>query len=127
VELTQRCRKKSEREGKVFIQLNRVYCCVDSFEKRVALFSLLHRAYCLIHIHFTNTCTCDSHSASVSTLIVKMDKTLKLLALQHVSVFHKTILRELFVPAKVTCCPLLFSKYAGSMSVTNHNLLVIIL
>jgi len=31
-----------------------------------------------------------------------MDKTLKLLALQHVSVFHKTILKELFVPVKVT-------------------------
>jgi len=58
-----------------------------------------------------------------------MDKTLKLLllALQHVSVFHKTILKELFVPIKVTYCPLLFSKYAGSMSVTNHNLLVMVL
>ena len=76
-------------------------------------FSPLHRAYCLIHIYFTNICTCDSHNVSVNTLIVK---TLKLLALQHVSVFHKTIIRELFVPIKVTYCPVLFSKYAGSMS-----------
>jgi len=65
-------------------------------------FSPLHRAYCLIHSYFTNTCTCDSHYISVNTLIVKMDKTLKLLALQHVSVFRKTILREPFVPIKVT-------------------------
>ena len=28
--------------------------------------------------------------------------------LQHVSVFHKTILRELLVPVKVTYCPLLY-------------------
>ena len=71
-----------------------------------------------IHIYFSNTCTCDSHNISVNTLIVKPDKTLKLLllALQHVSVFHKATLRELFVPIKVTYCPLLFSKYAGSTS-----------
>jgi len=30
------------------------------------------------------------------------------LELQHVSVFHKTILRELLVPVKVTYCPLLY-------------------
>jgi len=46
-------------------------------------------------------------------------KLLKLLELQHVSVFHKTILREPLVPVKVTYCPSLFSRicwqYAGSM------------
>jgi len=62
------------------------------------MFSPLHRAYCLIHTYLTNTCTYDSHNISVNTLIVKNVKTLKLLALQHVSVFHKTILRELFAP-----------------------------
>ena len=66
------------------------------------------------HFYFTNTCTCESHSISVNTLNVK-NKPLKLLELQHVSVFHKTILREPFVPVKFTCCPLLFFKYTGSM------------
>ena len=63
----------------------------------------------------TNTRTRKSHTISVDKLIIK-NKTLK-----HVSVFHKTILREPFVPAKVTYCPLLFFivffiKYAGNMS-----------
>jgi len=62
-----------------------------------------------VHVYFTNTCTCESHSISVDTLNVK-NKPLKLLKLQHVSVFHKTILREPFVPVKVTYYPLLFFK-----------------
>jgi len=65
-----------------------VYCCT------------VHIAS--IHFYFTNTSTCESHIINVNIL--------KLLELQHVSVFHKTILREPFVPVKVTCCPLLFFK-----------------
>jgi len=42
----------------------------------IYVFSPLHHAYCLIHVYFTNICTCDSHNISVNTLIVKMDKTL---------------------------------------------------
>jgi len=59
------------------------------------------------HFYFTKTCTCKSHNISVNALIIKKIKHKKLLELQHVSVFHKTILREPFVPAKITYCPLL--------------------
>jgi len=60
----------------------------------------------MFHLYFRNTCTCESHYISVTTVNVKI-KPLKLLELQHVSVFHKTILRESLVPVKVTYCPLL--------------------
>jgi len=59
-----------------------------------------------MHLYFTNTCTCESHNIYVNTLILRI-KPLKLMELQHVSVFHKTILRDPFVPFKVTYCPLL--------------------
>jgi len=61
----------------------------------------------VIHLYFTKTSTCESHSIIANTLNVK-NKPLKLLELQHVSVFHKTILREPLVPVKVTYYPLLF-------------------
>jgi len=87
-----------------------VGCSANGRRKKIIYFFIF--VPCIL-LQFTfispNTCTCESHSISVNTLNVK-NKPLKLLELQHVSVFHKTILREPLVPVKVTYCPLLFFK-----------------
>ena len=62
--------------------------------------------FCKFALHFTNTCTCESHNIIVNTLNVK-NKPLKLLELQHVSVFHQNIFRVPLVPVKVYLLPII--------------------
>jgi len=82
----------------------------------ISLFHCCTMHIASIHIYFNNTCTCESQNISVDTLNIK-NKPLKLLELQHVSVFHKTILSEPFVPVlKSLIVHYYISKYAGSMS-----------